>query len=238
VLKLLCGEVQPSGGEVKVGSGVRVGYFSQHLVDQLDVRRTPVSQLLSIAPALAASANSEQQARTVLGRFGLGGALALKPIGVLSGGQKARLMFALITLQAPQVLLLDEPTNHLDFVTIDALVEAVKAFQGAVLLVSHDQALLSCCTQLHLVEQRRPPATVRLNPNQLKAKADRLQREREKEREKAKAAGKGRGPTSSSSSSSSPSSPAPPLSLPSRCTLSRLTEAFDEYRQRVVDALD
>ena len=237
VLKLLCGEVEASAGEVKLGSGVRVAYFSQHLVDQLDVRRTPVSQLLSIAPSLAASANSEQQARAVLGRFGLGGALALKLIGVLSGGQKARLMFAIITLQAPHVLLLDEPTNHLDLVTIEALVDAVQSFTGAVLLVSHDQALLATCTQLYLVEERKPPALVKVNPNQLKAKAGRLREMKEKEKKKAQAAGRGKGSTSSSSSSSV-SAPSLPLPLPSRCTLTKLTASFDEYRQRKVDALE
>ena len=231
LLKLLSGEVEASSGEVKVGSGVRVAHFHQHLVEQLDVRRTPVAELLSVAPLLATSANSEQQARAVLGRFGLGGSLALRPIGVLSGGQKARLMFAMLTLQAPQLLLLDEPTNHLDLVTCDALVQAVQSFAGAVLLVSHDQALLATCTQLHLVEERRPPAVIKLNPNQLKAKAERLQEQREKERRKA-----AKGKASASASSSTSSTPA--LSLPSRCTLTKLTESFDEYRQRVMDTLD
>ena len=242
LLKLLCGEVQPSGGELRLSSGVRVGYFSQHLVDQLDVRNTPVSQLLSMSPTLASSPNSEQQARTVLGRFGLGGSLALKPIGVLSGGQKARLMFAVITMQSPHILLLDEPTNHLDLLTIDALIEAVKGFTGAVVLVSHDQALLEVCNALHLVEERRSPVVDSRNAQRTTSSASRSQRGVERERDEGddgpSRKGKGNGSTSSiSSRPSTPPPPPPPLALPSRCSMRKLHQTFDEYRERVMEAV-
>ena len=228
LLKVLSGQLEPSFGEVRVGADARVAYFSQHLVEQLDVRRTPLAHLLALMPALAASPNSEQQARAVLGRFGLGGSLALKPIGVLSGGQKARLTFACITAAEPHVLVLDEPTNHLDLVTNGALVDAVRDFSGAVLVVSHDQALLECCTQLHLIDVRKATAPVHLNPNQLKARAERLQKEREKERLKSRAA-------KAASSRPPPASSTQPLPLPSRCTFSRLSESFDDYRARIAD---
>lgn len=130
-------------------------FFSQHFVDQLDLRLTPVQHILSLAPSLAESSNSEQQARTILGRFGLAGKLALQPIGTLSGGQKSRLVFASITMSQPHILILDEPTNHLDFVTITALKDAITSFRGAVLLVSHDQELMEICDELWLVEKKK-----------------------------------------------------------------------------------
>merc|ERR1712032_1649543 len=86
---------------------------------------------------------SDQEARNILGKFGIGGDMALRRINTLSGGQKSRVALAIITYNQPHLIYLDEPTNHLDMETIDALIDAIKEFDGAVVIVSHDQYFLS-----------------------------------------------------------------------------------------------
>lgn len=114
-LQLLGGQLQPSGGDVVVSSGVRVGRFSQQMVESLEssLSLTPVAHILKTYPAIAAGPNSEQAARQILGRFGLGGSLALQPIGVLSGGQRARLILATISVDSPHILLLVSFRSHI-----------------------------------------------------------------------------------------------------------------------------
>jgi len=149
LLSILASNLQPAGGEVFRSNYLTVSYFTQHHADSLDLALTPLQHIRQQFPTLR-----ESEARAVLGRFGLGGAVALRPIGTLSGGQRSRVVFATITKHAPQLLILDEPSNHADARTIKALIEAIQSFKGAVILVSHDQAVLSeACNSLWIVEK-------------------------------------------------------------------------------------
>ena len=137
LMRLLAGRLEPSAGEVARASRLRVGYFAQDQADELDLAASPLQHLARLLP----DAN-QRQLRARLGAFGFGVERADVAAGNLSGGEKARLLFALVTWDKPHMLLLDEPTNHLDIDTRQALVEAIGAFEGAVVIVSHDSDLL------------------------------------------------------------------------------------------------
>merc|ERR1712203_329101 len=129
--------------------GCRIEYIAQHHLEQLDGDRTSIEFALAKYPD-DESFNHEQRMRSHLATFGLGGTvLPFQPIRTLSGGQKCRLSMALTMYRRPHFLIMDEPTNHLDMETTDALVDAIKAFKGGLLIVSHDQHLISkVCTEL------------------------------------------------------------------------------------------
>ncbi len=136
--KMLSNRLEVARGKMVSSNKLRIGFFAQHQVDELRVEETPLQHLLRERPE-----EGQAKLRARLAGFGLMAAQAETEVGRLSGGQKARLSLLLATLPAPHLLILDEPTNHLDIESREALVEALTAYTGAVILVSHDMHLLS-----------------------------------------------------------------------------------------------
>ncbi len=137
LVKVLAGELKPVGGRRETAQELLIGYFAQHQLDQLRPDESPLRHLQRLDPTA-----TEQALRDYLGGFGFDGDRALGPVAPLSGGEKARLVLALLIRQRPNLLLLDEPTNHLDLEMRHALAEALQEFEGAMILVSHDRHLL------------------------------------------------------------------------------------------------
>jgi ATP-binding cassette subfamily F protein 3 len=147
LIKTLVGKLEPLHGTVRDGQGLQIGYFAQHQLEALDPDETPLDVMKRKAPLVR-----EQQLRDHLGKFRFSGDKVDTLIGVLSGGEKARLALALIVWDKPNLIVLDEPTNHLDMATREALTVALSSFEGTLLLVSHDRHLLrSVCDKLILV---------------------------------------------------------------------------------------
>ncbi|KAI0757607.1 P-loop containing nucleoside triphosphate hydrolase protein [Daedaleopsis nitida] len=142
LIKLLTGELKPMAGHVNQNGRLRIGYFAQHHVDNLIPTMTPVQFLAHKSPG-----KTEQEYRGHLGNFQISGMTGLQPIGTLSGGQKSRVAFAVLSLQRPHVLLLDEPTNHLDMEGLDALMTALASWNGGVILISHDERFITSVAQ-------------------------------------------------------------------------------------------
>ena len=141
-LKLIQGVLSPMGGEMVKSGKLRVGYFEQEQADAFNLDQTAFQHMAGVMRGAP-----EAKVRAHLGRFGFPQARAEVKIGKLSGGEKARLLFATITRDAPHILLLDEPTNHLDIEAREALIEALNDYEGAVLLVTHDPHLVELCAE-------------------------------------------------------------------------------------------
>ncbi len=151
LIKLLSGELTPNHGSLNYSQGVKIGYFAQHQLETLHPEETPLQHMMQIAPD-----QTEQQLRDYLGSFGFQGDKALEKVAPFSGGEKARLVLALIVWQKPNLLLLDEPTNHLDLDMRQALTLALQTFEGAMVIVSHDRYLLRATTDdLYLVHSQK-----------------------------------------------------------------------------------
>ncbi len=151
LVKTLAGLLAAQAGRVQPGADVVVGYYAQQEMDVLRPDDTAMQHMARLARQLQSSATT-QDWRNWLGRFQFSGDMADQPVGTMSGGERARLLLALLVWQRPNVLLLDEPTNHLDMATREALALALQEFGGAMLLVSHDRALLrAVCDDYWLV---------------------------------------------------------------------------------------
>jgi ATP-binding cassette subfamily F protein 3 len=137
--KFLAGRMEAMAGEIRRDRRLKVGYFAQHQSEELDLRGTPLTHM----QAALGNQATEAQCRAQLARFGLDVERATTKIGALSGGEKARLLLALCTRDAPHLLILDEPTNHLDIDARDALVKALASFGGAVVLITHDPDMVT-----------------------------------------------------------------------------------------------
>ncbi|KAG6053212.1 hypothetical protein E4U17_004925 [Claviceps sp. LM77 group G4] len=149
ILKLLIGKLDVTTGLVTAHPRLRIGFFAQHHVDALDLTVSAVSFMAKTYPG-----RKDEEYRRQLGAFGITGTTGLQKMELLSGGQKSRVAFACLALTNPHILVLDEPSNHLDIEAMDALADALRAFQGGVLMVSHDVTMLQLvCTSLWVCDK-------------------------------------------------------------------------------------
>ncbi len=151
LVKTIAREMAPLAGRVTEGKGLSIGYFAQQELDVLRPDDNPLQHMVRLAKEVSPQAR-EQELRNFLGTFRFIGDMVAQPVGTMSGGEKARLVLCMIVWQRPNLLLLDEPTNHLDLTTREALAMALNEFEGTVMLVSHDRALLrAVCDEFWLV---------------------------------------------------------------------------------------
>jgi ATP-binding cassette subfamily F protein 3 len=151
LIKLLSDQLQPTSGKIEINTNAKIGYFAQHQLEFLRLDETPMQHLARLAPD-----EKELPLRSFLGSFGFQGEKAFEIVAPFSGGEKARLVLALLVWQKPNLLLLDEPTNHLDLEMRHALTVALQAFEGAMVVVSHDRHLLRTTTDdLYLVHDKK-----------------------------------------------------------------------------------
>ena len=160
LVKTIAGALRPLSGDFITGKGLNIGYFSQQELDVLRPAETPLEHMVRLAREIPAAIRPsamdcrEQGLRNFLGTFHFSGDMVKQSVGSMSGGEKARLVLCMIVWQRPNLLLLDEPTNHLDLTTREALAVALNDFEGSVMLVSHDRALLrSVCDEFWLVSR-------------------------------------------------------------------------------------
>ncbi len=154
-MKMLAGELTPMSGTRTEARDLRIGYFAQHQLEQLSTNDSPLINLKRFGAPRATRA-TEQELRDYLGSFGFRGDRVFEPIAPFSGGEKARLVLALVAYLRPNLMLLDEPTNHLDLEMRQALTVALQEYDGAVVLVSHDRHLLrTVANELYVVHDGR-----------------------------------------------------------------------------------
>ena len=160
VVKTIARTLAPLAGTVTEGKGLNIGYFAQQELDVLSPRDNPLEHMIRLAKdcsaqgRLSGQPTREQDLRSFLGMFQFTGDQVFQAVGSMSGGEKARLVLCMIVWQRPNLLLLDEPTNHLDLATREALSIALNEFEGTVMLVSHDRALLrAVCDEFWLVSR-------------------------------------------------------------------------------------
>ena len=158
VVKTIARALTPVKGEITEGKGLNIGYFAQQELDVLRPQDTPLEHMIRLARETQAAGKlsnqqtNEQSLRSFLGTFNFSGDMVKQAVGSMSGGEKARLVLCMIVWQRPNLLLLDEPTNHLDLATREALAMALNEFEGTVMLVSHDRALLrAVCDEFWMV---------------------------------------------------------------------------------------
>ncbi|MDB5825931.1 MAG: transporter, ATP-binding protein [Variovorax sp.] len=155
LVKTIAREMGALAGEVTEGKGLNIGYFAQQELDVLRPQDNPLEHMVRMARELGTAVKErtgEQDLRSFLGSFNFTGDMVKQAVGTMSGGEKARLVLAMMVWQRPNLLLLDEPTNHLDLATREALAVALNEFEGTLMLVSHDRALLrSVCDEFWLV---------------------------------------------------------------------------------------
>ncbi|NMM77030.1 ABC-F family ATP-binding cassette domain-containing protein [Acidovorax sp. SRB_24] len=155
LVKTIARTMAPLAGTVTEGKGLSIGYFAQQELDVLRPHENPLEHMVRLARELGPSSREsgrEQDLRNFLGTFNFSGDMVKQTVGSMSGGEKARLVLAMIVWQRPNLLLLDEPTNHLDLATREALSMALNEFEGTVMLVSHDRALLrAVCDEFWMV---------------------------------------------------------------------------------------
>ena len=151
LVKTIVGDLPILAGEITQGKGLSIGYFAQQELDVLSLDDGALMHMIRLARDKGPNAR-EQELRDFLGSFRFVGEMVTQPVGTLSGGEKARLVLAMLVWQRPNLLLMDEPTNHLDLTTREALSMALNEFEGTVMLVSHDRALLrEVCDEFWLV---------------------------------------------------------------------------------------
>ena len=160
VVKTIARVLPALGGELTEGKGLNIGYFAQQELDVLVPGDTPLEHMSRLVREMTAAGKignqptREQDLRSFLGTFNFGGDMVKQAVGSMSGGEKARLVLCMIVWQRPNLLLLDEPTNHLDLATREALSMALNEFEGTVMLVSHDRALLrAVCDEFWMVSR-------------------------------------------------------------------------------------
>jgi ATP-binding cassette subfamily F protein 3 len=153
LVKTVARTLQATGGQITEGKGLNIGYFAQQELDVLRPQDNPLEHMIRLAKEVSPQAR-EQELRNFLGNFNFTGDMVKQSVGSMSGGEKARLVLCMIVWQRPNLLLLDEPTNHLDLATREALSVALNEFEGTVMLVSHDRALLrAVCDEFWLVSR-------------------------------------------------------------------------------------
>jgi ATP-binding cassette subfamily F protein 3 len=151
LLKLLVGSMDLSSGNSYRNGRLSLSMFTQHHIDQLKLHLSPLEQMMVDFPG-----STQETYRSHLGSFGVTGMLSLRPNYLLSGGQKSRVAFALAMWKNPHILVLDEPTNHLDIDAVNALIIALNNYQGGVIIVSHDQHLISTvCDEIWYLKDTR-----------------------------------------------------------------------------------